>query len=121
SSVPSGARRFRITLATVGGLRSTLSPLQDRFAPAQFTAMSDDQKLSAASFQAMTSGAALGADGYATGAPVTVSLSYEQVLVTADGVTPPSHQHLPLPLDVFTNLTTTTHHPAPAFALHDTA
>ena len=42
TSVPSGARRFRITLATVGGVRSTLTPLQDRFAPAQFTALSDD-------------------------------------------------------------------------------
>ena len=121
SSVPSGAARFRITLATVGGVRTTLTPLQDRFAAAQFTAMSDDQKLSAPSFEAMTSGAALGADGYATGAPVTVSVTYEQALVTAEGITPPSHQRLPLPLDVFATLTATTSVPAPAFALRDTA
>jgi hypothetical protein len=119
TSVPSGARRFRITLATVGGVRSTLSPLQDSFAPAQFTAMSDDQKLSAASFESMTSGAALGADGYSTGAPVTVSLTYEQALVTADGVPPPAHQRLPLPLDVFAALTATVSAAAPAFAVHD--
>jgi hypothetical protein len=120
TSVPSGAKRFRITLGTVAGVRSTLTPLQDRFAPAQFTALSDDQKLSAASFEAMTSGAALGADGYSTGAPVTVSLTYEQDLITADGVAPPKPQKLALPLDVFTTLTATTRPPAPAFAVQDT-
>jgi hypothetical protein len=120
TSVPSGAKRFRITLGTVAGVRSTLTPLQDRFAPAQFTALSDDQKLSAASFEAMTSGAALGADGYSTGAPVTVSLTYEQDLITADGVAPPKPQKLALPLDVFTTLTATTRAPAPAFAVQDT-
>ena len=121
TSVPSGAKRFRITLATVGGVRTTLTPLQDRFAPAQFTAMSDDQKLSVPSFEAMTAGAALGAGGYATGAPVTVSVTYEQALVTAEGITPPGHQRLPLPLDVFATLTATTSVPAPAFAVRDTA
>ena len=121
TGVPSGAARFRITLATVGGVRTTLTPLQDRFAAAQFTAMSDDQKLSAPSFEAMTSGAALGADGYATGAPVTVSVAYEQALVTAEDITPPSHQRLPLPLDVFATLTATTSVSAPIFALRDTA
>jgi hypothetical protein len=121
TGAPSGAKRFRITLATVGGVRTTLTPLQDRFAPAQFTAMSDDQKLSAPSFEAMTSGAALGADGYTTGAPVTVSVTYEQALVTAEGIAPPSHQRLPLPLDVFATLTATTSVPAPAFALRDAA
>jgi hypothetical protein len=121
TSVPSGATRFGITLATVGGARATLTPLQDRFAPAQFTAMSDDQKLSAPSFEAMISGAALGADGYTTGAPVTVSVTYEQALVTAEGITPPSHQRLPLPLDVFATLTATTGAPVPAFAVRDTA
>src|SRR5262245_59103314 len=47
TSVPSGARQFRITAATIGGVRTTLTPLQDRFAPAQFSALSDDAKLSA--------------------------------------------------------------------------
>ena len=121
TSVPSGAKRFRITLATVGGVRTTLTPLQDRFASAEFAALNDDQKLSAPSFEAMTSGAALGADGYSTGAAVTVSVTYEQALVTAEGVTPPDRQRLPLPLDVFATLTATTRAPAPAFALRDAA
>ena len=121
TSRPQRRQALRITLATVGGVHTTLTALQDRFAPAQFTAMSDDQKLSAPSFEAMTSGAALGADGYTTGAPITVSVTYEQVLVTAEGITPPDHQRLPLPLDVFATLTATTCVPAPAFAVRDAA
>ena len=108
TSVPSGAKRFRITLATIGGVRTTLTPLQDRFAPAQFTALSDDAKLSAPSFEEMTSGAALGADGYATGAAVTVSVVYEQLLVTArrrPGARSPSA--CAIPGDVFATLTAT--------------
>ncbi|MEA2314882.1 MAG: hypothetical protein QOI03_1574, partial [Solirubrobacteraceae bacterium] len=60
TSVPSGAKRFKITLATIGGVRTTLSGLQDQFAPAQFFTLSDDAKLSAPSFVAMASGAVLG-------------------------------------------------------------
>ena len=121
TSVPSGAKRFRITLATVGGVRTTLTPLQDRFAPAQFTAMSDDQKLSAPSFEAMTSGAALGADGYATGAPSPSASPTSRPSSPLTASRRPSHQRLPLPLDVFATLTATTSAPAPAFALRDAA
>ena len=42
SSAPSGAKRFRITLATIGPNRATVTALHDHFAPAQFTALSDD-------------------------------------------------------------------------------
>ncbi|HKE16814.1 MAG TPA: hypothetical protein VKB80_18195, partial [Kofleriaceae bacterium] len=121
TSVPSGARRFRITVATIGGVRTTLTPLQDRFAPAQFSALSDDAKLSAPSFEEMTSGAALGADGYATGAAVNVSVVYEQLLVTAAGVAPPRSQRVAIPGDVFGTLTATPAERPPAFALREAA
>ena len=121
TSVPSGAKRFRITLATIGGVRTTVTPLTDRFAPAQFTALSDDAKLSAPSFEAMTSGAALGADGYATGAAVTVSVVYEQLLVTAAGVPEPKSQRVAIPGDVFLTLTATPPARPPAFALREAA
>lgn len=117
SSVPSGAKKFRITTATVGGVRTTLAPLQDRFAPAQFTNLSDDNKLSAPSFEDMTSGAALGADGYSTGQHVVVGLVYEQQLFPRAGVTAPAAQKVALPGDVFQALTTTAPEPEPAFAL----
>ncbi|MDA0171422.1 hypothetical protein OJ998_20145 [Solirubrobacter taibaiensis] len=117
ASVPSGAKKFRITTATVGGVRTTLTPLQDRFAPAQFTNLSDDRKLSAPSFEDMPSGAALGADGFITGTAVAVALVYEQQVVPAAGVTAPAAQKLPMPGDVFMTLTQPTSEPEPAFAL----
>jgi hypothetical protein len=121
TSVPSGARRFRITLATIGGVRTTLTPLQDRFAPAQFAALSDDEKLSAPSFEDMPSGAALGADDYATGTPVSLAVVYEQLLVTAPGVPEPKSQRVAIPGDVFVMLTATPPKRAPAFALRAAA
>ena len=121
TSVPSGAKRFRITLATIAGVRTTLTPLKDRFAPAQFTALSDDAKLSAPSFEEMISGAALGADGYAAGAAVTVTVVYEQLLVTAAGVPEPKPQRVAIPGDVFVTLTATPPARPPAFALREAA
>jgi len=121
TSVPSGARRFRITLATIGGVRTTLTALLDRFAPAQFTALSDDAKLSAPSFEEMTSGAALGANGYATGATINVSVVYEQLLVTAPGVAQPRSQRVAIPGDVFATLTATSPERRPAFAMREAA
>jgi hypothetical protein len=120
SSVPSGARRFGVTLATIGGVRTTITPLRDRFAPAQFTALSDDAKLSAPSFEEMVSGAALGADGYATGPAVSVGVVYEQMLVTAPGIAEPKSQKLAMPADVFGALTATPPRRAGAFAVKDT-
>ena len=119
TTVPSGARRFKITLATIGGVRSTLTGLQDRFAPAQFAALSDDDRLSAPSFEDMPSGAALGADGYAAGAPVSLAVVYEQLLVTAPGVPEPKSQRVSIPGDVFVTLTAGPPARAPAFALRD--
>jgi len=119
AAVPSGARRFRITAASIGGVRVTVVPVQDRFAPAQFTNLSDDAKLSAPSFVEMTSGATLGADGYAAGAVVTVSVIYEQLLVPAAGVTGPAAQRLSLPSDVLRTLTATRPARTPVFGLRD--
>ena len=119
---PAARRRFRITLATIGGVRTTLTPLQDHFAPAQFTALSDDAKLSAPSFEEMTSGAALGADGYATGTAVTVGVVYEQLLVTARRR--PRAQvrsACAMPGDVFATLTATPPERPPAFAMREAA
>jgi hypothetical protein len=121
TGVPSGAKRFRITLATIGGVRTTITPLQDHFAPAQFTALSDDAKLSAPSFEEMVSGAALGADGYASGPAVSVGVVYEQVLVTAPGIAEPKPQKLAMPADVFSALTATPPRRAGAFAVKDAA
>ena len=83
--------------------------------------MSDDAKLSAPSFEEMTSGAALGADGYATGTAVTVRVAYEELLVTAAGVPEPRSQRVAIPGDVFATLTATPPERPPAFAMREDA
>ena len=69
----------------------------------------------------MTSGAALGADGYATGAAVTVSVVYEQLLVTARRRPGAQAQRVAIPGDVFVTLTATPPERPPAFALREAA
>ena len=51
----SGERRFHLT-ATLNGVAQTPTPVTDQFAPAQFFAMSDDEKLAAPSFETMAAG-----------------------------------------------------------------
>ena len=69
------------------------------------------------SIEIIPTGAALGADGYAAGAAVTVGVVYEQLVVTAAGIAEPKAQKLALPDDVFAALTATTPAPAPTFSL----
>ena len=122
TSVPSGAKRFRITLATIGGVRTTLTALQDRFAPAQFTALSDDAKLSAPSFEEMTSGAALGADGYAHRRGRHRRRSSTSSCWSPPPASPsPSPSACAIPGDVFATLTATPPERPPAFALREAA
>jgi hypothetical protein len=101
-------------------VRTTLSGLQDQFAPAQFFTLSDDAKLSAPSFVAMASGAVLGTEDFATGTAVSVNVDYEQLLVTPAGVPKPTRpQRVAMPGDVFAALTATSAPLRPAFALRD--
>jgi hypothetical protein len=80
--VPTGARAFSIAGATLGGAAAQADPLDDLFAPAQFSALTDDQKLSQPSFTPMVSGAAIGEHDVAFGSPVAAELDYEQVTIT---------------------------------------
>jgi hypothetical protein len=52
-----GARRFEITAATVGGRGAAHGPITDRFAPGQFLALSDDQLLARPAFEMLPAGA----------------------------------------------------------------
>ncbi|HZC98816.1 MAG TPA: DUF6603 domain-containing protein [Actinomycetes bacterium] len=87
SDVPAGARLFRIAGATLGGAAAQTEPLEDLFAPAQFSALSDDQKLSQPSFVPMRSGVRVGEHDVAHGAPVSVEVVFEQMVVPAPGGT----------------------------------
>ncbi|MFN8473509.1 MAG: DUF6603 domain-containing protein [Anaerolineae bacterium] len=64
SAAPAGARRFTISSVSLGGQSPTSQTVTDFFAPAQFLDMSDDDKLSRPSFEAMAAGVSIGEDQY---------------------------------------------------------
>jgi hypothetical protein len=105
SNVPTGARSFRIASARIGVAAAALDGLEDLFAPGQFRALTEEQKLSLPSFESMRSGATIGTPALAHGRVVSVPVLYEQRIVTAEGVTPPPAEQADLPDDIFQALT----------------
>ena len=55
-AAPAGARRFTISSVSLGGQSPRTESVKEFFAPAQFFEMSDDEKLSRPSFEAMAAG-----------------------------------------------------------------
>jgi Family of unknown function (DUF6603) len=104
SDVPAGARLFRIAHATLAGDAAETEPLDDLFAPAQFTALSDDEKLSQPSFAPMRSGVRVGEHDVAHGAAVTADVVFEQRVVPAPGRPAPAPVAVPLTADVLLTL-----------------
>jgi len=105
-NVPNGARLFRVTGAAVGrNTTAAVDGLDDLFAPAQFRALTDEQKLSLPSFESMRAGATIGTTALGHGRAASVELAYEQRIVTADGVTLPEPEPSGLPDDIFQALT----------------
>ena len=86
-----GERNFRITAAQIGGSSQTATPVQDQFAPAQFFAMSDDDKLASPSFAELDSGVAFGSAAVAFDAGLAVAspLEFEDIVVDAQHTPPP--------------------------------
>ena len=119
--VPSGAHRFDVTRATIGADAAPVTDVTDLFAPAQFTALTDEQKLSLPSFQPMLSGAAVGEFGITHGPPVSVGLDYEQKIVTAEGVPEPAAARDGLPAGVLDILVATAVVRPARFAIRGTA
>ena len=78
NTTPSGDREFRILVVTASGSPFTEQPTvtKDRFARAQFFELSDDEKLSASSFEEMDSGLQFGLDTVVYG-PSTLDSSIE--------------------------------------------
>jgi hypothetical protein len=88
--IPTGAREFRISAATLAGDAAQTEPLDDLFAAAQFTSLTNDEKLSQPSFTPMVSGVRIGEHDVAFGSPLAVELDYEQVTIAAQTVGPPA-------------------------------
>lgn len=64
NTTPQGARLFKITGLSVNGQGVAFDREKDFFAPAQFLALSDDEKLAAPSFERMTAGLSVGAESF---------------------------------------------------------
>jgi hypothetical protein len=82
-----GARRFAVT-AALNGTPLLTAALRADFAPAQFFAMSDDEKLAAPSFESMEAGCVFG-DEHPSFDPAQIipaPLEYQYVPITLDGV-----------------------------------
>jgi hypothetical protein len=81
-----GARRFELK-ASIEGVSQDVSNVQDAFAPGQFFAMSDDEKLASPSFEDMDAGAIFGSDAIVIddGASVFSPLDFETMIVDEAG------------------------------------
>ncbi|MBI5301752.1 MAG: hypothetical protein HY868_06430 [Chloroflexi bacterium] len=79
SSQVDGATKFQITQVTVGGqVIASPEPALEFFARAQFVEMSDEQKLSAPSFEKFASGVTVGSDDFlAASEVVSADLTFE--------------------------------------------
>lgn len=78
-----GARRFKVTGASLNNLDQDMQAVTDLFAPAQFFGMSDDEKLASPSFAEMDSGVMLGNDKVIFDESVAVRspLEYEPIVI----------------------------------------
>jgi hypothetical protein len=84
-AVPSGATIFTITALRVGRGVIAHDPIQDDFAPAQFFALTDDEKLARPSFERHDAGTRAAAGGVTSGAPFTKTVAYETFFVDHPG------------------------------------
>ena len=89
----SGARRFTLAAALNNVDLKDVTPLQAPFAPAQFFAMSDDDKIAAPSFQPMDAGFVVGIDDRVSIDPaqmVAAPVEYDSIIIdTLSGDVPP--------------------------------
>lgn len=81
-----GARRFQLA-ARIEGVAQDVGALQEAFAPGQFFAMTDDEKLASPSFEDMDAGVVFGSDAVAidAGASLFTPLEYETIIIDDEG------------------------------------
>lgn len=81
-----GAKRFMLE-ATIEGVTQDVNNVQDAFAPGQFFAMTDDEKLASPSFEDMDAGVIFGSDAIAIddSASLFAPLEYETIIIDEQG------------------------------------
>jgi hypothetical protein len=102
AAAPSGARRFAITDFRVGGTAVAREAVLDDFAPAQFFALSEEEKLERPSFERHDAGVITSGSLVTSGRPpVAKTIAYETLFIDVPGGAPrtePGTQPQPLPL-----------------------
>lgn len=83
NTVPIGDRHFQITAVEIDGQSLATPPpvINDLFAPAQYLEMSDSEKLTSPSFEAMPSGVEIGLDTVNLGSAMASDIEYETIII----------------------------------------
>jgi hypothetical protein len=81
-----GARRFNVQ-ARLEGVNQDVNSVQDAFAPAQFFAMNDDEKLASPSFEDMDAGVVFGSDAVVIDPAASIfdPLEFDTIVINAAG------------------------------------
>jgi len=89
---PRDHRRFRLESVAVGDSVRAHAPTFEPFARGQFAALSDAERLSSPDFDRMPAGVSVAAGDPTAGPERTVTLEYESILLTRDGVPAPPYR-----------------------------
>jgi hypothetical protein len=90
--------RFDLAAPSVNGAAvdgADWSPVTNEFAPAQFSNMTDDEKLSVESFVPLVSGFSIGAVAASTGASVGAALNYDLIILDSTRQPGPRSPYFP--------------------------
>jgi hypothetical protein len=91
AGVPEGDNRFETPTLVVEGLSMNgLSPVEELFAPGQFLDLTDDEKLSRPSFEAMPAGIRVGSTAVRAGTARDYEVTYETRIVGPDRASRPA-------------------------------
>jgi hypothetical protein len=97
---PVDGTRFTISAVTVDGKAEAQNWLEDRFAIGQYTDLSDDQKLTAQSYQSMKSGISIGSSDVSTSRDVGCVVAYQDGYIDGDNTGMRLRKIYLLPLDL---------------------
>jgi len=87
---PAGARRVAIERMEIAGRAVGTAPVREAFAPGQFLEMTDEEKLSAPSFERYHAGAMAAGEALSMGVGREAPFDYETIYVTPPAAAPPA-------------------------------
>ena len=79
--IAGGAREFHVSEVQIGTRTVSATAVRDHFAPGQYKEMTDDEKLSSASFEMLEAGVSIGADEPQCGTAVSVTAEFEEIII----------------------------------------